>query len=687
MVRRLFTTVAVFTALSVFAGDIAAQKPALPAFYQKWLSEEVVYIITPLERDVFLKLQTDRQRDLFIEAFWKHRNTTPNSPQNSFKTEHYRRINYANNHYGRSAPIPGWQTDRGRIYIILGEPNDVQKLDNKVGLYPIEIWFYQNKESFGLPTGFYILFYQRGAIGDYRLYSPSRDGPQALMNSYNGDPIDYQAAYEALSDIEPTVADVSLSLIPTETSSSVGRPSLVSDMLIQKVENAARFQVEETYAKKFFEYKDTIEVEYSANYLDCDYLTKVSRVPSGMYFVHYAVEPKRLSVESSASSYSMILKVNGTVTTLDGRTVYQFEKPITLTLDENRMKTADVQPLDLHDMFPLLPGTYKLSVLVKNEVSKEFMSFEQTLMIPGDAPLLQMTSPVLGFKAARVDASQKTLKPFQIGPFEISTQPMRVFARKETLSVVFQLFGLSEAQKRAGQLRFVFTRNGQAAFDRIRPLAECPDLPDILTEFSLADFVPAHYSLKISVVTDGRELVTGTEEFDVSFRDVLPRPWYYTKRLPEASDSVYAIMIGSQLFNLGRLAEARGFIERAYQQMPGSEAAALWLARINVALGYPEKVFPVLSPFLEASRTPKYEIYLLAGQALQKTGDFAGALGILDRAVTQFGINPNLLNAIGDCYIRLGRPKDAQSVWEKSLEINHDQPEIRKKRDALKDTK
>lgn len=687
MNRRSIATFAVVAALGLFVAVLTAQKPASPAFYQKWLNEEVVYIITPLERDVFLKLQTDRQRDLFIEAFWRHRDPAPAGRENKFKTEHYRRINYANRYYGRSAPMPGWQTDRGRIYIILGEPNDVQKMDNKVGLYPIEIWFYQNKENFGLPSGFYMVFYQRGGSGDFRLYSPAKDGPQALQTNYRGDPTDFQAAYEALSELEPLVADVSLSLIPTESASTLGRPSLVSDMLIQKVENAARVQVEETYAKKFLEYKDVIEVEYSANYLDCDYLIKVSREPSGMYFVHYAVEPKRLSVEPSANSYAMVLRINGTVTTLDGRTVYQFEKPITMILDENRMKTANVQPLDIHDMFPLVPGTYKLSVLVKNEVSKEFMSFEQTLLIPGDTPVLQMTSPVLGFQATRADASRKTLRPFQIGPFEISTQPMRVFTRKDTLAVAFQVFGLSEAQKRSGQLKFVFTRNGQTALDRSRALAECPDLPDILTEFSLADFAAAHYSLRISLVADGREQVAGTEEFDVSFREALPRPWYSTKRLAGASDSIYAVIIGSQLFNLGRLPEARGYLERAYQQMPGSEAAALWLARIDIALGYPERVLAVLSPFLDVSKTPKYEVYLLAGQALLKTGNFAGALDILDRTASRFGINASLLNAMGDCYARLERPKEALAAWDKSLEINRNQPEIVKKRDALRDKK
>jgi len=113
---------------------LTADKTPLPEGYKKWLDEEVVYIISSLEREVFLKLRSDRERDLFIEAFWKHRDPTPNSTDNEFKTEHYRRINYANHFLGREAPKPGWMTARGRIYIILGEPNDIQRLQGQQGV-------------------------------------------------------------------------------------------------------------------------------------------------------------------------------------------------------------------------------------------------------------------------------------------------------------------------------------------------------------------------------------------------------------------------------------------------------------------------------------------------------------------------------------------------------------------------
>ena len=664
-----------------------AQKTKLPDRYKKWLDEEVVHIIVPLEREVFLKLTTDRERDLFIDAFWKHRDPTPNTPENEFRIEHYRRINYANRYYGRSAPIPGWRTDRGRIYIILGEPNDIQRIEGKTSIYPSEIWFYQNKDSLGLPPGFNLVFFQEGGLGDYKLYSPAKDGPQALMPSYYGDPADYMKAYEALREIEPTLADVSMSLIPGESSSGWGRPSLASDMLIQRVENAPRSQVEERYAQKFLQYKDIVDVEYSTNYLDSDSLVKIIKDPSGIYFVHYAVEPRRLSMDAYENKYSATLKINGTVTTLDGRMIHQFEKTATVNMDETQMKAANIQPFDLHDLFPLIPGTYKLSILVKNEVNKEFTSLEQTLVIPGDSPPLQMTSPILGYKVASVDSAKKAIKPFQFGTRQIYCQPSRVFTKKDTLAVAFQVFGLTPQQKQSGQIKFVFLKNGQPALEKNRAVGEYGEFPYVLEEFSLADFLPAHYNLKVSVIADGRELIAGPEEFDVTYLEAIPRPWFYSKLMPEASDPLYAQLIGSQLFNAGRVEEAKAYLEKVYRQKPDSAEAALALAQAYMALGELVKIPPVLSLFLSPPQPPKYEIYFLAGQVHQKLGEFARALEIFDQAVSHFGINASLLNAIGECYFQSGKPKEALAAWEKSLQINPNQPEIKKKADALKEKK
>ena len=101
-----------------------ALKQELSKPYKKWLDEDVVYIITDEERAAFKQLSNDEERDNFIEAFWQRRDPTPDTEENEFKEEHYQRIAYANEHF--AAGVPGWKTDRGRIYIVYGKPDEIE---------------------------------------------------------------------------------------------------------------------------------------------------------------------------------------------------------------------------------------------------------------------------------------------------------------------------------------------------------------------------------------------------------------------------------------------------------------------------------------------------------------------------------------------------------------------------------
>ncbi|MBE3125318.1 MAG: GWxTD domain-containing protein, partial [Acidobacteria bacterium] len=483
---------ALLVAPAASAGE-KGQKPKLPENYRKWLDEEVVYIIAPLERDVFLKLQTDRERDLFIEAFWKQRDPTPGDAENEFKTEHYRRIDHANRYLGRDAPRPGWKTDRGRIYIILGEAGDIQRFEGKSSTYDAEVWFYQGKTDMGLPAGFNLVFFKDGGHGEYKLYSPVGDGPQALLAGYFGGP-DYTRAYEKLREVEPALAAVSLSLVPGETGAVYGRPSMSSDLLIQRIESAPARGVEAKYAQKFLQYKDLVEVEYTANYLDSDSIIRVFRDPSGLTFVHYAVEPRRLSVNQYESRYYTTLKVNGRVTTADGRLVHQFDKTVSLDMTAEQMREASGAPFDFQDLFPLLGGDYSLSVLIKNEASKEFTSVEQALRIPQGGAAVQLTQPLLGYKVVRLEPAERRMKAFRVGPFQIYCQPNRVFTRKETLAVLFQINNLADEVAARGEVRVEFLKDGQPFRDIRRKPSDYPELPNVLEEVPLADFPPAHYT-------------------------------------------------------------------------------------------------------------------------------------------------------------------------------------------------
>src|SRR5690348_13460263 len=146
--------------------------------YRKWLNEDVAYIITDEERAAFKRLQTDEEREQFIEQFWLRRDPTPDSVENEFKEEHYRRIAYANEHY--ASGIPGWKTDRGRIYITFGPPDENESHPSggtyerppeegggTTSTYPFEQWRYRYIDGIG--NNIVLEFVDPTMTGEYHL--------------------------------------------------------------------------------------------------------------------------------------------------------------------------------------------------------------------------------------------------------------------------------------------------------------------------------------------------------------------------------------------------------------------------------------------------------------------------------------------------------------------------------------
>jgi GWxTD domain-containing protein len=680
-VRFLLLFCLIVTA-SAAPGD-AVQKNDLPPVYKKWLEEEVVYIISPLEKQVFEKLQTDRERDLFIQAFWKQRDPTPGTEENEFRTEHYRRVNHANYYYGRQSPLPGWKTDRGRIYIILGEPNDIQRFESGQETYPAEIWFYQDKAEAGLPPGFNIVFFKEHGSGDYKLYSPTMDGPQAFLVSYQGGPENVTAAYRKLRELEPNLALVSLSLIPGDQSSSFGRPSLSSDILLQQVQSLPSRTARDLYAKKFLEYKDIVEVEYSANFIDSDSLVKILKASPTVSCVHYSIEPANLSVSQYGDKFSTTLSLNGSVKDETGKIIYQFDKTLPVTFGEDDLKRISRQPYAIYDVFPLIPGTYDLSVLLKNEVSKEFTSLERKLIIPSDESQAWVTPLLLGYKAERSGAGPGKLKPFEVGGVSIQAQANRTFTRAEGLVLAFQVWGLSQNLTEAAEIDYSFLREGQPFRSYSRRSNEYPSFPDVVEPVNLSEFLPAHYQVRVSIRSGGVELAAGAEEFDVTPLEKIARPWVYSKILPGLDDPVYQVLIGNQLFSSGRYEEARHFLEAAYRSRPESADYALSLARVEMALQDYSRVETLLLPFFDLEKPPRYEFFFLLASAHHQRGEWEKALGILEQGISHYGLNTVFLNLSGECYLRLGNRAEALRAWEKSLEINPTQPDVQKAVESL----
>lgn len=138
---------------------------ANPSKYEKWLDQDVVYIITPLERARFKKLKTDSDRDKFIEQFWERRSPDPGSTVNAYKQEHCRRIAYANQHFAFGSKA-GWRTDRGSVLIVYGPPDEIDS-HPKGEPYPYENWKYRYLAGIGENAVF--VFADRSHTGDLKL--------------------------------------------------------------------------------------------------------------------------------------------------------------------------------------------------------------------------------------------------------------------------------------------------------------------------------------------------------------------------------------------------------------------------------------------------------------------------------------------------------------------------------------
>jgi len=660
------------------------QKKSLPPVYKKWLEEEVVYIISPLEKQVFDKLQTDRERDLFIEAFWRQRDPTPGTTENEFKTEHFRRVNYANYYLGRQSPVPGWKSDRGRIYIILGEPNDIQHFESGQETYPAEIWFYQNKAESGLPTGFNIVFFKEHGTGDYKLYSPTRDGPQAFLANYLGSPEDITGAYRKLREIEPNLAMVSLSLIPGDDSGAFGRPSLSSDLLLQQVESLPEKTIRDQYAQKFLQYKDVVEVEYSANYLESDSVVKILRASPTAVCVHYSIEPARLSVSQYGDKFSTNLTLNGSVKDEAGKVIYQFDKTLPFSFTEEELNNISRRPCSLYDVFPLIAGSYNLSILFKNEVSKEFSSLERKLTIPSEEAGAWVTPLLLGYKAEKVEAVRNRVKPFQLGGFSLFVQANRTFAKSEELVLAFQVLGLPQNIRDEAEIVFTFLKDAQPFKTFSKAPAAYPGFPDVVEPVSLSEFIPAHYELQVSIRSGGQEISSAKDEFDITPLEKMPRPWVYARIMPGPEDAVYPFLTGNQLFNAGRYAEARLRLEEAFKKRPEEESYAFALARADMSLQDYSRAEALLLPFFGQAKPPRYEIFSLLANAYHRKGEWDKALKIIEQGISHYGLNSGFLNLRGDCYLRLGNKTEALRALEKSLELNPAQPEVQKIVDSLK---
>ena len=361
-------------------------------YFQKWLEEDVRYVITSQERSVFLKLTTVEEKERFIESFWQRRDPAPRTSWNEFKEEHYRRIAYANEtfHSGQN----GWRTDRGRIYIVFGPPTSIERhptggtylrpLEEGGGMtttHPFERWYYNHLEDIG--TGTEIEFVDVTGTGDYRIALRDTEKDALLMTGGG------ETLFESMG-LESRAGRI--------RSAEMMRPvGLKGDSFggldtnpFLRLERYTRLQRPPRF--KFEDLRTLVETNLQYDQLPFEHTYHFFRYTDELLLtpVTIAIENRQLTFKGTPPLEQATVNVYGRLQTLTGEIVYEFEDVIQSDRAAGRQADRSLYQRYL----PTKPGRYKLTLILK-DIESGKLGTSQSLIEVGKLPRDRLTTSSL----------------------------------------------------------------------------------------------------------------------------------------------------------------------------------------------------------------------------------------------------------------------------------------------------
>jgi GWxTD domain-containing protein len=378
---------------------LAAAKSQLPAKYAAWLNEEVPYIITNAEKSAFLALKTDADREAFIQQFWQIRNPDSNSPTNEFHDEYYRRLAYANDHFGSPGRQDGWRTDRGMVYITLGPPQQLTPYRSSQYLTPLEIWFYQSPSpNHALPPYFYVVFYQRSLNEDYKLYSPFLDKPEKLVQSTNAANDEAMALKIIKEDLGAEVARIALTLLPNEPA-NLDSPSLESETLLNRIRNYRNLPENIELLDERHAMHENVTHRIVLGEAFSDLSTMATRDGDALASISYLFQlfnPQDFFVaQGEDGRFYYNVEVEAKLKTRGGQLIYRDIQNLM-----NYLTAADVterrqRRFALEGRLPASPGAYTLQLTVTNKVTHQAFTQSRNVVAPPFDARLNLSTPML----------------------------------------------------------------------------------------------------------------------------------------------------------------------------------------------------------------------------------------------------------------------------------------------------
>ncbi len=485
--------------------------------YKKWMEGPISYIITPEERAAFKKLTTDDEREQFIEAFWERRNPNPGSPENEFKEEFYRRIAYANEHF--ASGIPGWRTDRGRIYIMYGPPDEQDNHDsggtyiadpnelpytgpgsNEMTTYPFEDWYYHYIPGIG--ENVKLEFVDPTMTGEFRL----------TMN-----PCEKDALAEVPGDMTGCQGGVSIGPIFNPNSvinpSQLGSNAMVTTTIMP--ERMEEFTQLDTYAKifqppavKFNDLRAVVTHRITEQLLPFKVRVDYIRLTEDEVLVPITIQiaDKDLEFQNKNGVMHATMDIFGQLSTLSGRVASTFENSLVLDVPKDEFSAYANHKSVYQKIVPLRPGRYKLTVVLKDDNSGHMGSTDIGEVVP-DFPddTLESSSLILADLIQQVPTTNVGTGPFVIGSTKVRPSVGDVFTRNQRLGIYMQVYNLGvnpKTHRPNAQIEYTLLKDGKSIFTTTENSDQIKNASSQLTiekTMPLEPLTPGAYTVAIKV--------------------------------------------------------------------------------------------------------------------------------------------------------------------------------------------
>jgi GWxTD domain-containing protein len=492
--------------------------------YKQWLNEDVVYIISPEERSAFLQLATNEEREQFIEQFWLRRSSNPDLPDNDFKEEHYRRIAYANEHF--ASGIPGWKTDRGRIYIIWGPPDEIEShptggtydrpMEEGGGsttTYPWERWRYRYLEGIG--NNVELEFVDPSGSGEYHLTMDPSEKDALLHVPGAGLSLMEQMGLASKADRFTRSDGTNL---PTTLG---GQPASMNEF--NRLELYVK--VQQAPPVKFKDLEALVTSRIVRDQVHFMWRTDFLKVTNDTVLVPVTIQipNNQLSFQNKDGVHSATLNIFGRVSTLTGRVVQTFEDAVSKDFPDSLFQQSVKLQSIYQKAVPLRPGLYRLDLVIKDVQSGNVGVVNTRLAVPRyEDEKLEASSLILADDIERVPAKQIGAGQFVIGSSKVRPRLEGDFTTADKLGIYMQVYNLKpdeKTHKSDATFEYVVKKGNQEVFKHTETSAEMKQTGDQVTIerlLPLATFAPGKYTLEVSAKDAlSNQSITRTAEFTV----------------------------------------------------------------------------------------------------------------------------------------------------------------------------